>query len=89
MSFSGEHFKKHSCNYPTDLAGQIICESFHQSPQNKQLTERLIKELRLNEETIKMDSQCKYCLVASGQASIYLRPSARPENEKIWVRRSI
>lgn len=56
-------------------------ESSHGDPE-------LVREVRTSlgiEETVRVDSQAKYCFVASGGAEIYLRPQSRPGyQEKIW-----
>lgn len=56
-------------------------ESGHGDPE-------LVREVRTSlgiEETVRVDSQAKYCYVASGGAEIYLRPQSRPGyQEKVW-----
>ena len=43
------------------------------------------KALEITEEPVRVDSQCKYAIVAQGQAQIYLRlPTRKDYREKIW-----
>jgi len=52
----------------------------HTSPLNQKITELL----QVKAEPVRIDSQCKYAMVARGQSDIYLRLSSLDYQEKIW-----
>lgn len=66
---------------PAELRILASVESSHGDPE-------VVREVRTSlgiEETVRVDSQAKYCFVASGAAEIYLRPQSRPGyQEKVW-----
>lgn len=71
-------------NKPSDL--QLI-ESFESGHSNHQIHERIASHLGITRPVIRMDSQAKYGLIASGAVDAYLRfpSSATPDyREKIW-----
>jgi 3'-phosphoadenosine 5'-phosphosulfate (PAPS) 3'-phosphatase len=45
---------------------------------------RIAQILGVTADPIRMDSQCKYAVVARGEASIYLRLSSATYQENIW-----
>ena len=56
-------------------------ESAHGDP----LVVTRVREMLGIQEIVRVDSQAKYCFVASGEAEIYLRPVSRPGyQEKVW-----
>lgn len=62
-----------------------LCESREKSHTNHSFSKDLAQRVQIH-ETIPMDSQCKYGLVAQRKAHIYLRHSVRKDyKEKIWV----
>lgn len=64
-----------------------ICESFESSHSNHEGQARLAGALGITAPSIRMDSQAKYCLVARGDADIYLRlpnPQSPHYKEKVW-----
>ena len=68
-------------------AGQPIrvCESVEAAHSKQDDTDRVLSELGADRSPARLDSQCKYSLVARGQADAYLRfPTAKPYVEKIW-----
>lgn len=66
--------------------GAVLAESFEPSHTDHAFSKGLVEALCLNPATVRMDSQCKYGLVARGDANIYLRRPTRPGyREKIWV----
>jgi 3'(2'), 5'-bisphosphate nucleotidase len=69
----------------TDIIGSTFCESYEALSTSHSNSARLAEFLGLNNTPIRMDSQCKYGLVARGDACIYLRlPSTRGYKEKLW-----
>jgi 3'(2'), 5'-bisphosphate nucleotidase len=67
-------------------AGRIrICESVEAEHSHHGDVERVAGRLGLAIDAVRLDSQCKYALVARGQADAYLRmPTRRDYSEKIW-----
>lgn len=65
----------------SDLRILASVESAHGDPTMV----RRVREILGIAKTVRVDSQAKYCFVASGGAEIYLRPRSRPGyQEKIW-----
>jgi 3'(2'), 5'-bisphosphate nucleotidase len=62
-----------------------ICESVEAAHSKHDDTQRVLDRLGLGVEYARLDSQCKYAVVARGQAEAYLRMPARKNYvEKIW-----
>jgi 3'(2'), 5'-bisphosphate nucleotidase len=62
-----------------------LCESWESSHSSHADSERIADALGITRESLRIDSQCKYAAVASGDASIYLRmPTSADYREKIW-----
>lgn len=62
-----------------------FCESVEKAHTDQSLSVRIAKEAGLSPEPFRMDSQCKYAVVATGEASVYLRvPKKKGYFEKIW-----
>jgi 3'(2'), 5'-bisphosphate nucleotidase len=67
------------------LSDAIFCESFESAHSAQSVTASISKMLNISKPPIRMDSQCKYALVARGDADIYLRIPKNPDYvEKIW-----
>lgn len=67
--------------------GQPIrtCESVEASHSKQDDTHRILAELGQTGPPVRLDSQCKYAVVARGQADAYLRlPTGKSYVEKIW-----
>lgn len=67
--------------------GQIvrICESVESAHSRHTDSQRVASHLGLAVEYARLDSQCKYAVVARGQADAYLRmPTRKDYVEKIW-----
>ena len=63
----------------------VICESFEAAHAAHSVQGRIAERLGVGGEPYRIDSQCKYAVVARGQASIYLRlPRDRDYREKVW-----
>jgi 3'(2'), 5'-bisphosphate nucleotidase len=63
-----------------------VCESVESSHSKQDDTARIIAELASHSGApARLDSQCKYAVVARGQADVYLRlPTGKSYVEKIW-----
>ena len=69
-----------------DSSGDLrICESLESDHSNQRATEEISRRLGGRLAPVRLDSQCKYAVVARGQADAYLRmPTAAGYVEKIW-----
>ncbi len=68
-----------------DPAGAVLCESVESGHSSHQASSQVLAALGARAAPRRLDSQCKYALVARGEASIYLRLPARPDYvEKVW-----
>ncbi len=62
-----------------------VCGSVEAAHSKQSDTERVSSHLGLSVEYARLDSQCKYAVVARGQADAYLRmPTRKDYVEKIW-----
>jgi 3'(2'), 5'-bisphosphate nucleotidase len=62
-----------------------FCESFESSHSSHKGSAQVAEILGTTKPALRMDSQCKYGLVARGDASIYLRlPTQRAYIETLW-----
>jgi HAL2 family 3'(2'),5'-bisphosphate nucleotidase len=69
----------------TDPAAARVCESVEKAHSNKGWSGDVVNALGITVPKVPVDSQCKYALVARGDAEIYLRLPTRPDYvEKIW-----
>ena len=68
-----------------DITAMRVCESVEAAHSRIDDTGRLIEYLTSRGTPARLDSQCKYAVVARGQAEAYLRlPTRRDYVEKIW-----
>ncbi len=69
----------------TDTAAARFCESVESGHSDQDQSAQIAQALGIREEPVRVDSQCKYAIVAQGQAQIYLRlPTRKDYREKIW-----
>jgi 3'(2'), 5'-bisphosphate nucleotidase len=62
-----------------------FCESAEKGHSNRGDSGRIVDNIGTEDEPARLDSQCKYALVARGQADGYLRlPTSKEYVEKIW-----
>lgn len=62
-----------------------FCESVESAHSSHSDSERIAQVLGVTAQPIRIDSQCKYAVLARGDASIYLRlPTRKDYTEKIW-----
>ena len=65
----------------------VWAQSYESAHSHSTLQSTIARELSIKKEPIRMDSQAKYALVASGAAELYLRipnPKTPDYKEKIW-----
>ncbi|MCB9655143.1 MAG: 3'(2'),5'-bisphosphate nucleotidase [Deltaproteobacteria bacterium] len=70
-----------------DLSKPVrVCESYEKSHSAENVSERVVKASGLDKQpSIQLDSQCKYAVVARGQADAYVRMTGTPDyRERIW-----
>ena len=67
-------------------ANQVrLCESVEAAHSRHDDTARILKSLEETPQSVRLDSQCKYAVVARGQADVYLRmPTRKDYVERIW-----
>ena len=66
-------------------AGARFCESFESGHSDQDKNARIAEALGITEAPVRVDSQCKYAIVAQGGAEIYLRlPVDAAYRECIW-----
>lgn len=70
----------------SDPAQAVFCESFESAHTAHSVAGRVAESLRVAAEPIRVDSQCKYALVARGEAMLYMRIPGEGSTyrEKIW-----
>lgn len=62
-----------------------LCESVEAAHSKHNVTKKVLNHLNIKQDSIKLDSQVKYAVVARGQGHIYLRiPTFEQYKEKIW-----
>lgn len=66
-------------------AAARFCESVEAAHSDHAESAQIARVLGMTSEPVRIDSQCKYAVVARGEASIYLRmPTRKDYREKIW-----
>lgn len=69
----------------TDSALARFCESVESGHTSHSDSANVAEKLGITEDSVRLDSQAKYAVVARGEADIYLRLPTRPGYvEKIW-----
>ncbi len=65
--------------------GLRVCESVEKAHSKRSDAARIVEAFGGPAQAVRLDSQCKYAVVARGQADAYLRmPTSRTYVEKIW-----
>ncbi|MCH8113498.1 MAG: hypothetical protein IH905_16340 [Proteobacteria bacterium] len=65
--------------------GLRVCESVEKAHSKRSDAARIVETFGGPAQPVRLDSQCKYAVVARGQADAYLRmPTSRTYVEKIW-----
>jgi HAL2 family 3'(2'),5'-bisphosphate nucleotidase len=69
----------------TDPAQAVVCESVEAAHAAHLVQGAIANRLGITTDPFRVDSQCKYAVVARGEASIYLRlPRDSSYREKVW-----
>ncbi|GJQ09962.1 hypothetical protein GpartN1_g1753.t1 [Galdieria partita] len=68
----------------SDPAWATFCESWEPGHSSHELSLEIAKILGVNNPSVRMDSQCKYGVVARGEASIYFRFPRQGYQENVW-----
>jgi 3'(2'), 5'-bisphosphate nucleotidase len=69
----------------TDSSSARFCESVESAHADHSEQARIAARLGISLPSVRIDSQCKYAVVARGGASIYLRlPRDKTYREKVW-----
>jgi len=80
----GEQSAVHVDAYDEDR-GVRVCESVEAGHSKQDDTARIVERIGKAGPPARLDSQCKYAVVARGQADAYLRlPTRADYREKIW-----
>ena len=62
-----------------------MCESVEAPDSSYEFSGKIARFLDISTKPVRMDSQCKYAVLARGDTSIYLRPPPRKDyKENIW-----
>ncbi len=68
-----------------NVAEAIVCESVESGHSDHSSSAQVGNRLGVTSDPVRIDSQCKYAVVARGDADIYLRLPTRPGyQERIW-----
>jgi len=67
-----------------DVLSSVMAESYESAHTSHELSSTLREHFEMNIQPLQLDSQCKYSLLARGDASIYLRKPKTGYEEKIW-----
>ena len=70
----------------SDAHDLVMCESRDGGHSSQTDSAMIASKLGVSHAPLRMDSQCKYGILARGDAHLYLRIPGRTYNEKIWVR---
>jgi len=77
---------KISVSKETLTSKSLFCESVESGHSNQSQSARIAELLKISLPPVRMDSQCKYGILARGDANIYLRLPVRSDyQEKVWV----
>lgn len=75
----------HMSSLPS-LSSASFCESVEAAHSDHSTNARIAKLLGITKESVRMDSQAKYCSIGRGDGDIYLRlPVSATYEEKVWV----
>ncbi|KAI9339642.1 3',5'-bisphosphate nucleotidase [Obelidium mucronatum] len=84
-SFTSEVLTRINMKAERSASETIFCESVESGHSSHSAAARIAALLNIKGDSIRMDSQCKYGIVARGDAGIYLRfPVSDTYEEKIW-----
>jgi 3'(2'), 5'-bisphosphate nucleotidase len=79
---SGDPIRVSARSLATELR---FCQSVEAAHSDGDVSRAIAERLGVTAEPVRMDSQCKYALLAQGQAEVYLRiPRDRERSECVW-----
>eukprot|EP01036_Dinobryon_divergens_P029001 gene29003-38044_t len=61
-----------------------LCESYEASHGNRGITGKVFESMKLRNDFVRLDGQCKYCVIGAGAAEGNLRLPAAGYKEKTW-----
>ena len=71
-------------SFKQSIEEAVVCEAAESSHGNRGVTSALSKSLDFTSDFIRIDGQCKYCLVGAGAADANIRLPPVGYREKIW-----
>jgi 3'(2'), 5'-bisphosphate nucleotidase len=81
----GDDIAPATVNTVADSSQAIVCESVEAAHAAHSVQAGIARRLGIAVEPYRIDSQCKYAVLARGEASIYLRlPRDESYREKVW-----
>ena len=81
----GQEFDAARVDQITDTSDAVFCESVEAAHAAHSVQAGIASRLGITAPSFRIDSQCKYAVVARGEASIYLRlPRDTSYREKVW-----
>ncbi|KAK4046133.1 3'(2'),5'-bisphosphate nucleotidase [Microbotryomycetes sp. JL201] len=84
-SLTSPELEKISMSKLSSLADASFCESVEAGHSDHGTNARIASLLGITKDSVRMDSQAKYCSIARGDGDIYLRlPVSATYEEKIW-----
>ncbi|ORY49029.1 3(2),5-bisphosphate nucleotidase HAL2 [Rhizoclosmatium globosum] len=84
-SFASETLTKIKTTNVKNANETVFCESVEAGHTSQSESAQIAQMLHISGDSVRMDSQCKYGVVARGDAGIYLRlPVSDTYEEKIW-----
>lgn len=84
-SFASPELSRISMNTLSSLSDASFCESVEAGHSDHGTNARIASLLGITRDSVRMDSQAKYCSIARGDGDIYLRlPVSDTYEEKIW-----
>ena len=85
LDMNGQNPSTISVDQAIESKDLAFCESVEKAHTSQSDSAKIAQKLGIVREAVRVDSQCKYAIVARGDASIYLRLPTRPGyQEKIW-----
>ncbi len=80
-----QHVRPVRARGAVSLAEAVFCESVEKAHTAQSRSSRIAEMLGVRATPVRIDSQCKYAVVARGDADVYLRlPAQKGYVEKIW-----
>lgn len=84
-AYTGEIEREIRVSRIRDPVKARFTESYESAHSSHHRSARIAELLAIKRTPLRMDSQCKYAVLARGEVTIYLRLSVRPDyQEKVW-----